>query len=81
MNKITVYKFRVYDVTTDGFHTSSRYGTREAIEKMVRGEVLENTAIDVDESEIESPASDILGLTKREFYLSPHKDFQREILR
>lgn len=49
---------------------SSRWGTRDTIEKIAHGVVLEESAIEVDEFEV---ASDIPGLTERNFI--PHHHY------
>lgn len=60
---VTVYKFEIFDINSDMFRQSRRWGTLEAI-KEISGRVLYDTAIEVDESAI---ASDIPGLTERNF--------------
>ena len=47
-----VYFFRKYDINNDEFIRSKRPATREAIDR-VRGEVLEDTAIQIDDSEVD----------------------------
>ncbi len=76
MSKVTIYQFEIYDVQNDGMIKSRRWGSREAIEKIAHGKVLENTAIDVDESAI---ASDIHGLTERDFNPHKHQGFQTSV--
>jgi hypothetical protein len=61
MAKVTVYRFRVYDVTNDEMKQSTRWGTAERI-KEISGQICLDTATEVDESEVNS---DIPGLTKR----------------
>lgn len=68
MSKVTIYQVKVYDPQNDEMRKSRRWGTREAIEKIAHGKVLDDTATEVDESAI---ASDIPGLTERDF--NPHK--------
>ena len=71
--KITVYRFRMYDIRADNWTVSKRMGTRDAIDA-VRGSVLEDTAVDVDEEAIDS---DIPGLTETGFNPKPQrKGFQ-----
>jgi hypothetical protein len=76
LSMITIYRFRLYDVQNDGMTTSRRWGTREAIEQIVHGEVLENTAVEVDAGAVNS---EIAGLTERDF--DPHRrtGFQRQV--
>jgi len=65
MKQVNIYRFRKYDVSRDEFQISSRWGTREAIVKNVRGEVLEDTETEVDEGVVDSD-----GLTPHRF--DPH---------
>jgi hypothetical protein len=66
MNKVNIYRFTLYDITTDGPHQSRRWGTRDAIER-IGGEILADTVIEVDASAVDS---DIAGLTARDYL--PH---------
>jgi hypothetical protein len=78
MQKATIYRFEIYDIANDEWHRSRRWGTREAIER-IRGAVIESTATEVDASAI---ASDIAGLTMRDFNPAPaNKGFQAEVRR
>jgi hypothetical protein len=61
----TIYRFKPIMMIE-----SRRWGTREAVDNIAHGQVLEHTAVDVDESAIES---DIPGLTRRSF--DPHSAF------
>jgi hypothetical protein len=67
-SKATIYRFVIYNITTDGMIASRRWGTREAIETIAHGHVLEDTATEVDAAVVEN--SDIPGLTARNF--DPH---------
>jgi hypothetical protein len=58
----TVFRFRMWDVTADGFTMSSRWATRERIEKM-GGDVI-GGGIEVDD---ECIGGEIEGMTVREF--------------
>jgi hypothetical protein len=62
MERVTIYKFQVYDVHTDDMRESSRWGTLSAIEKIPGAQILGQTKTDVDPSVI---ASDIRGLTAK----------------
>ena len=75
LNKVTIYRFMVYDVTSDEFIKSRRWATIEAIER-VRGEVLKDTSVEVDPSVLDSEVS---GMTVRDF--SPHSraGFQQKV--
>jgi hypothetical protein len=73
LSKVTIYRFRLYDITTDGNRESRRWATREAIER-IGGEVLEDTATEVEASAV---ATDIDGMTVRGFDPHPRTGFQR----
>jgi hypothetical protein len=60
MTKITIYQFQVYDIRDGAIVKSKRWGTREAIVEIACGQVLEDSAIEVDDSVIHS---DIHGFT------------------
>ena len=69
---VTIYRFQTYDVHADQMKESRRWGTREAVRDIVCGKVIESSAVDVDESAIES---DIQGLTAIDYNPRPRKDF------
>jgi hypothetical protein len=71
----TVYRFQLYDINSDAYTISRRWGTREGIEG-VNGVVLEDTATEIDDRSI---GAEIKGLTARGF--DPHctEGFQRSI--
>ena len=78
MAAVTVYQFRVYDVTSDELRLSRRFATREAIHVIAHGQVLEGTATSVDERAI---GADIPGMTAID-YQPPCKQrigFQRQV--
>ncbi len=52
MTKVTVYRIRTYDFATDDYRTSRRWATREGAETM-RGEIIPDGAIQIDESDLE----------------------------
>ena len=65
---VTVYQFQRYDITTDTWRTSRRWGTREAIEDLGGSlRILVDTATQVSELDIRS---DVPGLTQVGF--DPH---------
>lgn len=76
MSKITIHQFKVYDPQNDQMKKSRRWGTREAIEKIAHGKVLDDTATEVDESAV---ASDIPGLTERDFNPHESRGFQTSV--
>jgi hypothetical protein len=65
--KVTVYRFTKYDISVDNNTKSRRWATREAIER-VGGEVLEDTATEVDPVFL---GDEIDGMTERNF--DPHR--------
>jgi hypothetical protein len=68
MSKATIYQFELYDIQSDQVVKSKRWGTREAIVEIACGQVLEDTAIEVDDTVI---LSDIHGFTVIGF--DPHR--------
>ncbi len=65
MTKVTVYRFRLYDISTDENRQSRRWATLKAIERIC-GEVLKDTETEVDASVLDSN-----GMTERDF--NPHE--------
>jgi hypothetical protein len=63
MNKITVYRFQVYDVVTRKSAVASRWGTREAIERVRGSKVWEETATEVDVLDLN--ADGMIGVSSR----------------
>jgi hypothetical protein len=53
MAKVKVYKVKLYNVVMDQYVVSRRMATREGAARM-KGEVLENTEILIDESRLEA---------------------------
>ena len=76
MRRITIYQFEVYNPQDDQMIKSRRWGTSEAIEQIAHGRVLRNTAVEVDESAV---ASDIPGLSEKDFIPHKHQGFQTSI--
>jgi hypothetical protein len=75
VSKVTVYRFRKYDIGTDEHQVSRRWGTLEGIES-VRGTVIEDTATEVDASAV---GAEIPGLTSRNFQPNPRIGFQTQV--
>jgi hypothetical protein len=73
---VTIYQFEVYQVQTDETVKSRRWGTREAILELAHGQVVEDTAMEVDQSIVES---DIRGFTLRDFNPHPRHGFQTRV--
>jgi hypothetical protein len=68
MSKVHIYRFTLYDITTDGARQSRRWGTRDAIER-IGGEVLLDSGTEVDVAAVDS---EICGLTARDYDPHPH---------
>ena len=52
MTAVIVYSFQAWDQSTGEYKLSRRMATREGIE-MCKGKVLEDTAIEIDSSQLE----------------------------
>ena len=52
MGKAKVYRVQVYNIMTDQIVISRRMATREGAEIM-RGKVIDDTAVEIDESQLE----------------------------
>ncbi len=52
MAKVTVFKVQAYNIITDQYVLSRRMATREGAEIM-KGKVIENTAAEIDETQLE----------------------------
>lgn len=55
MAKITVYNVEVYDATTDEFTLSRRMATRKGA-AMMGGDIIEESALAIDDSQLEPGA-------------------------
>jgi hypothetical protein len=75
VGKVTVYRFRMYDISNDENRLSRRWATREAIER-IGGEVLKNTATEVDCSVL---GKEIEGMTERNFDPRPRTSVQTQV--
>jgi hypothetical protein len=64
MATVTVFRFTVYDVTTDENRLSRRMATCEAV-NLARGHAIEDTAREVDASAV---GREIAGMTDRDFW-------------
>lgn len=69
MGTVPIYQFQFYDIGTDEYRTSNRWGTREGISG-VGGKILEKTRTMVNSSEV---GSEINGLTSKGFSPPPVK--------
>jgi hypothetical protein len=74
--KVTVYQFAMYDIESDNWRKSRRWGTKAAIENIGGAGFLKDTAVDVDESVL---GADIEGLS--DIGYDPHamKGFQGQM--
>jgi hypothetical protein len=61
MTTVTVYRFRIYDIGSDQMQVSRRMATREAIQTIAQAEVLEDTALEIDASEV---GAEVNGMTR-----------------
>lgn len=79
MAKATVYRFTVYDITTDESRVSRRMGTRAAVER-AKGWVIEDTAREVEEADL---GREVAGMTDRDFWMrgDGSAGFQRAVTR
>ena len=75
MPTVTVYRFTIYDITTDGNRLSLRWGTREGI-KLAHGAPLEETAIEIDSAFV---GREVEGLTARGFNPNRRAGFQTQV--
>lgn len=78
MANVTIYRFEVWNSATDEIRQSRRWGTREAIEQLAHGRVIEETAHEVDEAVVKS---DIWGFTVRDFDPDTSTGFQAYVRR
>ena len=78
MANVTIYRFEAWDSANDEMRKSRRWGTREAIEQVARGRVLEETAREVDEAAVRS---DIWGFTERDFNPDRTTGFSSQVRR
>lgn len=75
MNRTRVYRFRLYDISSDEVRISRRWATREAIAG-IGGEVIESATAEIEISEI---GAEISGMTRRDYSLSEGDGFQRQV--
>lgn len=75
LGNVTVYRFTVYDITSDGNIRSRRWGTREGV-KAVRGVVMEDTGTEIDARFV---GGEVEGLTERGFDPHPRTGFQTQV--
>lgn len=76
---VTVYQFQRYDITSDSWRISRRWGTRGAIAALGSGfQILESTGAEVAEADGQS---DIHGLTKIGFIKRWFAGLQRQVSR
>jgi hypothetical protein len=75
VSKVTVYRFRRYEIAEDGYRVSRRWATREAIER-VRCEILKDTAVEVDAAVL---GGEIEGMTEINFNPRPRIGFPTQV--
>jgi hypothetical protein len=71
MIPMKIYRFRTWDSHADQIKESRRWGTRDAIQNLIGGEIIERSETEVDESAIDSD-----GLTAMDFNPRPRVGFQ-----
>lgn len=77
MSTVIIYRFEAWDAEHDEMRVSRRWGTREAIEGIAHGRVLEDTAREADASVV---MSDIPGgFTERDFNPDRRTRFQTRV--
>lgn len=72
---VKIYRFTMYDISTDQTRISRRWGTREGIEA-IGGAILEDTGIEVGDADA---TSDMPGLTEIGFDPRPRTGFQTQV--
>ena len=79
MGKEPVYRFTIYDITTDEDRLSHRMGTRAAIER-VNGTIVAGSEHEIDEAEL---GRDVAGMTDRDFWtrINAIPGFQQQVTR
>lgn len=50
MGNVKVFRFKVYDIKSDGHHYSTRMATRERIGRIDGGTPIAGTEVEIDES-------------------------------
>jgi len=78
MSKVTLYQFEVYDIRSDGMTLSRSWGTREAVVLIAGGRVVASTAVEVDQSAVESE-SELSGFTRIGFSPYKRQGFQTQV--
>jgi hypothetical protein len=73
--KVTIYRFRSYDIGKDAIKTSRRWATKAAIEE-VSGQPMLETAVEVDSSIL---GKEVAGMTERDWMPTKPAEFQREV--
>lgn len=74
MATVKLYQFQMYDITSDHMQESKRWGTKEGIERIRGAYLLEDTELEVSESEVRWDHPDYPGLTVRgSFRPSPNR--------
>jgi hypothetical protein len=76
MSNVTIYRFEVYDIITDGLRPSRRWATKEAINSIQGSKMLEDTAVEVDASVV---GGEIPGMTEIGYRPNAHSGFQTQV--
>lgn len=75
MGKTTVHRWRRYDIASDEYVTSRRYGSQEAIDR-VGGEIIPESSVEIDDIELDP---DFPGMTTRSYSPPIARGFQTEV--
>jgi hypothetical protein len=75
MPTVTIFRFKKYNINSDEYQISRRWATREALTR-IRGEPLEDTAVEVDVAVL---SREIEGMTDRDFDPHSRTGFQRQV--
>jgi hypothetical protein len=63
MNKVTVHRFKIYDISNDEWKVSRRWATQEGIDR-VCGERIDGTATEIDSELVDS---EVPGMTAKNY--------------
>jgi hypothetical protein len=63
VSKVAIYRFRLYDISSDENRKSRRWATRETIESL-GGEIIESSVVEVNASVV---GAENMGMTARDF--------------
>jgi hypothetical protein len=76
MSTVTLYRFEVYDITTDEFRRSRRWATLAAISSIPGAQAIESSAVVIDENRV---LFELPGMTSRDFHPHASTGFQTQV--